>query len=126
VYLSTKDPPGHFISIDFGGGTKSLGKHSFEAKLRGKIDFGTGRSGIARKNRNVFYRGGSQRHCLTKTLSGPPGHFINIDSGGGTKSLGKHCFETKLRPDIAGKIDFGTGRSGITRKNQNVFYRGGS
>ena len=42
------------------------------------------------------------------------------------KTWGKHSFETKLRPDIAGKIYFGTGRSGIARKNRNVSYRGGS
>ena len=29
-------------------------------------------------------------------MSGPPGHFICIDFGGGTKSLEKRCFETKM------------------------------
>ena len=49
-----------------------------------------------------------------------------MDFGGSAKKPGKHGFETKMRPDIVGKIDNGTGRSGIARKNSNTFYRGGS
>ena len=81
----------------------------------GKIDYGTGRSGIVRKIRTFSIgtvRNGVAGPNNCRTVFGIFRQSISVFP----KTWKKHCLETKMWPDTVGKIDLGIGRSGIVRK----------